>query len=227
MNSTRKYNNFRRYLIIIFCILFPSLLAIIYLSTFNYTSYDVRFRSWLNYKLICNKPLPSDFITDRPQIKKVVYVLGGTQDSLSYRYRTAANLYRCGQVQKILILSRQGITDYDLNFKRNLTNDEWSEKKLEEFGINKNSIEFLTVSDGFFGTLAEAKVVSKIVVNRRFDVLILVTSTYHTSRVALSFSKYLKDKQVNMFVYGSDDAPGVWGLVFEYCKLLTYKYILL
>lgn len=183
--------------------------------------------SWLLERLVSIEPLPDDFDKLHPHSKKVIYVLGGSQKSLKRRLKTAAELYHKGEARNILILSRPGITEYDPLLGRNLTNDEWSVKNLEKLGVNKEDIEPLPLKYGFFGTLTEAQEVSQEVVNKGYDVLILISSPYHTTRVRESFSKYLKDSGINVFVCQSDDYPHLWGLLFEYFKLILYKNMLL
>jgi uncharacterized SAM-binding protein YcdF (DUF218 family) len=183
--------------------------------------------SWLLERLVSIQPLPDDFEKLYPHSNKIIYVLGGSQNSLNYRFKTAAGLYQKKTARKIIILSRPGITEYDPSLRRNLTNDEWSVKRLEELGVEKEYVEPLSFKYGFFGTLTEARGVSQEVINKGYDVLILVSSPYHTARVRESFSKYLRGKNINVFIYRSDDYPRLWGLVLEYFKLVLYKNILL
>jgi vancomycin permeability regulator SanA len=178
-------------------------------------------------RLVSIEPLPDDFDKLHPHSKKVIYVLGGSQKSLKRRLKTAAELYHKGEARNILILSRPGITEYDPLLGRNLTNDEWSVKRLEAHGVQKENIEPLSLKHGFFGTLAEAQGVSQEIMSKGYDVLILVSSSYHTARVQECFAKYLKDKKIKVFIYGSDDSSSQWGLMLEYFKLMLYKYILL
>ncbi|HDL01052.1 MAG TPA: hypothetical protein ENH23_02340, partial [candidate division Zixibacteria bacterium] len=93
----------------------------------------------------------------------VIYVLGGSQDSLNNKFKTAADLYRRGVCKKILFLSRPGITQYDALPGRNLTNDEWVMKRLVALGVKKEDVEPVSLKKGFFGTFTEAKGVSDIV----------------------------------------------------------------
>jgi len=163
----------------------------------------------------------------RPHSKKVIYVLGGSEDSLTYRFIIAARLYKKSAARKILVFSKPGITGYDPLLRRNLTNDEWTIKRLVELGVKREDIEPLFFGSSFFGTLKEARGVSQKVINSGYDVLILVSSPYHTMRVRECFSMYLKDNGTEVFVYQSDDYPHLWGLLLEYLKLAVYKKILL
>ena len=206
--------------------------AILFLAIWLFLTYDIfpghaGLNSWLLERLVSTKPMPEDFNTVRPNSKRIIYVLGGSQNSLTHRFKTAARIYQERGAQKIFILRRPGITEYDPLLGRNLTNDEWSVKRLEDLGVQKEHVELLSLNYGFFGTLTEARGVSQEVVNRGYDVLIIVSSPYHTARVRGSFSKYLKDKAVNVFVYRSDDYPQLRELLLEYLKLKIYENILL
>ncbi len=171
--------------------------------------------------------MPVNFNQTHRRSKIIIYVLGGSQKSLEYRFKIAASLYKNCQAHKILIFSRPGITEYDPLLGRNLTNNEWAIRRLEELGVQKEYIEPLSIKYVFFGTLAEARRVSREVINRNYDVLILVTSSYHTKRVFESFSNYLNNKGISVFTYSSDDSPELWGLFLEYFKLLLYRNIIL
>ncbi len=182
---------------------------------------------WLVERLASTNPLPDDFNNSHPDSREVIYVLGGSPKSLKYRFKTAAGLYKKSVAQKIFILSEPGITEYDPLLGRNLTNNEWAIKRLAELGVKKEDVEPLSLKSGFFGTLREARTISQEVISRGYNVLILVSSPYHTMRVRECFSKYLKDKKISVFIYGSDDYPPLWALFLEYFKLILYKNILL
>ena len=101
----------------------------------------------------------------RRSLQSVVYILGGTQDSLVLKFRTAIGLCGSGTAKKIMLLSTPAITEYDEILGRNLTNDEWALKELSGLGIACSHIEFIRAEDGFFGTLSEAKAVRKAVLS--------------------------------------------------------------
>jgi hypothetical protein len=54
------------------------------------------------------------------------YILGGDQTSLKAKYKAMSNIYKQGNCNTIIILSRSGITEYNPSFGRNLANNEWS-----------------------------------------------------------------------------------------------------
>jgi uncharacterized SAM-binding protein YcdF (DUF218 family) len=176
--------------------------------------------------LTTSVPLPRNFFAPQGKENTAIYVLGGSQDCLIDKYRTAAELYRAGIGNTILVLSRKGITDYDHKLHRNLTNDEWSLKELIQAGIAKKNIEFISMEEEFFGTLTEAREVARIAHERNYRYLAIVTSQYHTARTWLSFSKYVNHER-RLAVYASRDCSSSPQLLVEYFKLILYKYIVL
>ncbi len=173
------------------------------------------------------EPVQGNSSAQPKQVDAVVYILGGDQDSLECRFKTATELYNSGLTNKMLTLSRPGITEYDPLLRRNMTNDEWTLKKLSELGIKREDIELVPLENGMFGTLTEAKGISYIAQKKGYRRLILVTSAYHTKRTWLAFSKPSKDNDIILSIYGSNDQTGLPSLLLEYVKLILYKHILL
>lgn len=157
----------------------------------------------------------------------VAYILGGTQESLSYKWKTVGRLYAEGTVRKILILHRPGITEYSPVLGRNLTNDEWATGKLKEEGVAVETVEFVSVPSATFDTFAEARVISALARSRRVNRLVLVSSTHHTKRAWLSISHFNEDNAFESYTYGSEERAGIFELVMENLKLRMYKYIVL
>jgi uncharacterized SAM-binding protein YcdF (DUF218 family) len=156
-----------------------------------------------------------------------IYVLGGNQNNLIQRYRTASILYHQGLSKKILILDRPGITEFSPELGRNLTNNEWSIRELDKLKVRREDIETVSVRAGFFGTLNEAKGVSDTVRRKGCDRLILVTSDYHTRRTFDAFLTYLPKDSHELYIYGSGGTSGIVTLLAEYAKLLFYDYMVL
>jgi hypothetical protein len=159
-----------------------------------------------------------------PDPSSVAYVLGGTQESLSYKWKTVGRLYAEGAVGKILILHRRGITEYSPAFGRNLTNDEWAVGKLKEEGVAAESVEFVSVPPAAFGTFAEARVISALARSRRVKRLVLVSSMHHTRRVWLSFSHFNTDNVFEAYLVGSEERASTFELLLENMKLGFYRY---
>lgn len=168
-------------------------------------------------------PQSSSIVRNKP----LVYVLGGTQDSLEWKFQRTASLYKDGLAGKILLLRVPGITAFSPELGRNLTNDEWAVRRLEVFGVRPGDIRFIEVVPGWFGTLTEAKEVSRYVKRYGSPPLILVSAPYHTKRARLAFSNSLGAGYQELFVYGSGEEVGIFTLLNEYLKLITYKYFLI
>ncbi len=157
----------------------------------------------------------------------IVYVLGGWKGSLKKRFRFAANLYQQGLCKKILFLSRQGITEYDPQLGRRLTNDEWAIKVLINYGVKREDIEPVLLEKGFFGTFSEAKGVANLALTRRYKNLILITSSYHALRTRMTFSRFLKDHEINLYISTIDESIGLYPALLENFKILLYREVLL
>ena len=157
----------------------------------------------------------------------LIYVLGGDQDSLKYRFKTATDLYHQGIGKKILILSEPGITEYDPVIERNLTNDEWAIRQLVDFGVKQEDIEPVSLEKGFWGTFTEAKGISALVFKSGYRHLTLVSSPYHTMRVWVTFSRFLQNRNVTLSIYASNDHANLRNLLLEYFKLVIYENVVL
>ena len=108
----------------------------------------------------------------RANVVDAIYLLGGSQNSLQFKFNRTAMLYHQGICKKILILSRPGKTEFSSLLGRNLTNDEWAIQKLEDLGISKRDVEAVDIKRGFFGTFVEAKCISELVHKRGYKNLI-------------------------------------------------------
>lgn len=166
-------------------------------------------------------------ISQIPDNNNIVYVLGGWQGSLESRFRVAAELYHQGVAKKILFLSVPGITEYDTQLGRNLTNDEWAIKVLINYGVKKEDIEPVLLEKGFFGTFSEAKGVANLAAGRDYKHLILITSSYHALRTRMTFSRFLKDHEIILHVRTIDEAIGLYPALLENFKIILYREVLL
>lgn len=193
----------------------------------KFVPYREELRTLLMNRLVIVKPFDDAIYKSTSKSDSVIYVLGGSQDSLENKFKTASDLYHQGMAGKILILSRHGITHYAPLIKRNLTNDEWAVRRLVSHGVKDVDIELISIKEGFWGTFNEAKHISDIAIKRGYKKLILVTSSYHTMRVWKSFSMFLQKHDIKLYIYMSDDPVGLRHLLPEYFKLLIYDNILL
>jgi len=172
-------------------------------------------------------PLPVASYKSQSNLGNVIYVLGGSEDSLKYRLKTASDLYKDGVANKILIDNDQTMMEYSPALGRNLTFNEWAIERLVGLGVKKENIEPVPIEKGFFGTYSEARSISNIVLNRGYKSLILVSSQIHTMRVWKSFSKFVKNRNINLYIYTSNDIPRTITIFQEYFKLQIYEIFLL
>jgi len=183
---------------------------------------------YLKERLVFEKYISTNNATDLKDKKAILYVLGGNQRSLRQRYKKASELYHLGLLNNIMILSRPGITEFNPELGRNLTNDEWSIRELRGLNVQQKDIELVSVNIGYFGTLREAMRVMDIISERGGGKIILVTSSYHTRRAFLSFSAFQKNPLYKIYVYGTvDDQKNIIIIISEYVKLILYEKFLL
>ncbi|MBE0568673.1 MAG: YdcF family protein [Deltaproteobacteria bacterium] len=187
--------------------------------------FDDRLMSFLMQGLVFEHPLLNG--NGRPPIaaSSMAYILGGTQESLSYKVKTVGRLYAEGTVGNILILHRPGITEYSPALGRNFTNDEWATGKLKEEGVAVENLEFVPVPPATFDTFAEARAISDLARARKVKRLVLVSSTHHTKRVWLSFSHFNGDNAFESYTYGSEEKADIFELLVENVKLGIYRHL--
>jgi uncharacterized SAM-binding protein YcdF (DUF218 family) len=157
---------------------------------------------------------------------RVFYVLGGDGDVLIRRFARAAELYKQGLARKILTKSDDMLMEFSPSAGRNLSYNEWAASKLAGFGVKEGDIEFVTVEGMLWGTMSEARTLSNVVSRFRYRSIILVSSDYHTARVWYSFSKVMRDHNVNLYIYPAKDDPTTCGLLQELFKLAFYRVFL-
>jgi hypothetical protein len=174
----------------------------------------------LNYLLSVDE-LPTEINFD------AAYILGGDQKSLEAKYKTMASVYCQGRCKEIVILSRPGITEYNPNLGRNLTNDEWSLMIMNKYGISSQDVEMLRIESGFFGTYSEARSLAKIVSEKNWNRLLLITFPLHTKRVKKTFTYFISEKDLKMYVIASNHKSGFFELLMEFFKLQFYQIFLL
>jgi uncharacterized SAM-binding protein YcdF (DUF218 family) len=166
-------------------------------------------------------PIPSETKAD------AIYILGGGQESLEQKFKTASNLYKREICNKILIAHRSGTTEYSPELNRNLTNNEWSIRQLKKLSIPRQDIEIIKLEEGFFGTLSEAKGISSLARERNYKNIILISSPEHTRRVKISFEHFLQNASTKTYTLGSEQQPSLMETITELIKLNIYKYFLL
>lgn len=201
-------------------------ISILSLSAISPLAERTGLKGFLNRELAKTDALPAPEGFKPPGGDGAIYVLGGAQGSLENRFKTAATLYREGAAKKILVYSREGITEYSAAVRRNLTNNEYSIMTLTGLGVRPGDIELVQVKKLLFGTYSEAKDISRLADERHYDYLILVSSSYHTMRVWVIFSRFMS-RDIKLYVYGSPSDAGLRVLLTEYIKLAVYRCLVL
>jgi uncharacterized SAM-binding protein YcdF (DUF218 family) len=176
---------------------------------------------YLRYRLTYVRHVPGS----ASSVNDVVYVLGGTPESLKLKLLTAAKLLREGRAARVLVMSRQELMHFSPALGRNLLADEWVVENLRALEVTADAIEFLAIEEGFFGTWSEAKGVSRFVEERGYRRIILVTSAFHSRRVWESFSSTMKQPEM-IFLSLSEERAYFRDLLVEYVKLLLYRALL-
>lgn len=158
---------------------------------------------------------------------ELIYVLGGAVNSTRNHLKRAAELYHQGRAKKILYFHGTGAMVADRSLKRNISHDEWVVRQLAKYGVPASATEAVPDPEKFFGTYSEAEAVSRIVLQRNYKSILLITSPYHTKRVRKCFDYFLDGKGVFIVVVGSDDRAYLRSHLVEYLKLKVYEYLLL
>ncbi len=183
-------------------------------------------KAYLNRKLVHPARIDSSG-AQTGRGRSAVYVMGGGQESLPFRFKTAALIYKEGLAGRVMILKEESITEYDPALRRNLTKTEWQVNRLVALGVKAEDIEEIKAAEGMFGTLREAQAVSAYAHKRGTGALLIVSSPYHTERVWQTFSSRMKDDKTELFIYPSEDTIYLKALLAEYFKLQVYKLIIL
>jgi uncharacterized SAM-binding protein YcdF (DUF218 family) len=171
-------------------------------------------------ELVYVSPLPPGRVAD------AAYVLGGGQASLKLKYQVAADLLKKGAIGEIWILGRTGITEFIPEYGRNLTNDEWSTRQLQKYGVPADKVEIFQLEEGFFGTLSEARQVSALARQRGLRTLALIAQPYHSRRVDLSFRKFMDSGKTKYFVQSTEETHRLYEAAIEFFKLKVYAHLL-
>ncbi len=177
-------------------------------------------------KLLMKGIVSEDVVEDGMSFD-MVYVLGGTQTSLLQKYARLASLRTKMNLGRIFILDRPGMTAYSSKKKRNLTNNEWSFMQLERRSIENTDLELLSTDGGYFGTLSEARALSRLMKERGFLTVLIITAPHHTARVKMSFDRMLQDFGGKCYVTGSTEKATLEELFMENIKLMVYTFVLL
>jgi uncharacterized SAM-binding protein YcdF (DUF218 family) len=207
--------------ILLAAFLSATMICVIWLNSDKASEFRVMVKELILKQLTNGRPLPPGKVVD------VIYVLGGSEKSLRCKYQTVAELYKNQAANKVWIISRQGITRFSKELGRNYTNDEWSIDQLKQLGVPKENIETIKIEEGCFGTLSEAKHISKAVQQRGYTSILLISQAYHTQRVYISFKKFLPSEYVSFYIQSSSGGQRLYENILELIKLKVYEVLLL
>jgi uncharacterized SAM-binding protein YcdF (DUF218 family) len=207
--------------ILLAAFLSATMICVIWLNSDKASEFRVMVKELILKQLTNGRPLPPGKVVD------VIYVLGGGESSLRPKYQIAAGLYKNQVANEVWILSRPGITRFSQEHGRNYTNDEWSFDKLKQFGVPGENIKTIKIEEGFFGTLSEAKHISKVLQQREYTSILLISQAYHTQRVYISFKKLLPSEDVSFYIQNSSDDQRLYAVMIELIKLKVYQLMLL
>jgi len=220
LNSKLKIQNSKLYFFS--SALFVFALPAIWLNTNSAGHFRTDLKRFILSELVYNNPSPFGAKAD------AIYVLGGSQRSLEFKYKTAADLFHQGISNRIWILSRPGKTEFSRSLGRNLTNDEWSIQKLKEFGVPEKNVETIKIESRFFGTFTEAKGISSLLKRRGYKDIVLISSDDHTKRIKVSFDNFLKGQEnIKTYTQSSGERILLRHAIFEFIKLNVYQYLLI
>lgn len=156
-----------------------------------------------------------------------IYVMGGDGQSLIVRLRAAARLRNSEGAKTILTMKRPGITEFDKQLNRNLTNDEWTVRQLKNIGMAQPDFELLNIEQGFLGTLSEIEYLIKLSQTRGYHEVAIVSSNYHTARVSEVVKALSTKKETKFEIYGASESEPTAGLILEALKYIIYRYFVL
>jgi uncharacterized SAM-binding protein YcdF (DUF218 family) len=159
--------------------------------------------------------------------KRTLYILGGAQESQLLKFQKAADLYKQGGIRTVWVMHVDGITTYDNALGRNPTEDEWTMRELNRVGIPPESIGFLMIESGLFGTFSEAQTLAAVYRENRIGTLLLVCAGYHARRVEITFSALLADVGVRIVIHPTDETASMVGLAYEFSKRKWYETVLI
>lgn len=158
-----------------------------------------------------------------------IYIMGGAPPSLWRHFLAASEMYRVNGIRSSILVLGHGdeIMGYNVKLGRTLTRDEWAIENLTRMGVPRSLVEIVDVKSGFFGTLSEARTLSKLFRERQYRRVAIVSSPYHSRRVRLCFSSYLRNSEVEVHYVGSDGTFLLRNSMTELFKVVVYRIMLL
>ena len=133
-----------------------------------------------------------------------IVVLGGSAD---YKKRTnaAANLWKAGTAPKVIVTDDGQRGGWDNALQRNPSFAQRAVKNLKDNGVAESAIEVLSIV--VQSTHDEAELVAKLVQDRNYRSVILVTSGFHTRRALWIFERVASRRNLQI-TYGVECPEG-------------------
>jgi uncharacterized SAM-binding protein YcdF (DUF218 family) len=154
------------------------------------------------------------------------YVLAGG-GALWERLDAAADLVQMGRVDSVILMRDDTIGQFSFKADASWTRTQWAADYLAWRGIAADRIQWIPQTDGFLGTLTEARTVAKRL-PKSVKTLVVVSSPPHMRRSVLAFTRSLPS-HVRVVPYAATSFETsyemhhpIW---LEYLKLLLYFMI--
>jgi uncharacterized SAM-binding protein YcdF (DUF218 family) len=180
-------------------------------------SSSVTVRGWFAAPLI---------VHDNKASGDACYVLAGG-NSIWERLAAGADLIHLQRVPTLQIMRNDATYPYSFKAQASWTGTQWSMDFLEGRGVPRNRVVILAQPHGFFGTLAEARNVAKLL-PRNIKKLVVVSSPAHMRRTVLAFKRSLP-ADVSVVPYAAttfeQSAEMYYPIWIEYLKLLVYYVV--
>jgi len=151
------------------------------------------------------------------------YVLAGGC-ALWERLDAAADLVQTGRVGSIILMKDNTLGQFSYKANTSWTRTQWAADYLAWRGIAADRIRWIPQSEGFLGTLTEARAVAKYL-PKSVRTLVVVSSAPHMRRSVLAFRRSLPavvrvvPHAATSFAMSCEMYNPIW---LEYLKLLVY-----
>ncbi len=157
----------------------------------------------------------------------VIFVLGGSSTYLE-RTQKAADICKNGTSNKILLTNDGGFGGWDKIEQRNPSFAELARKSLVGQGVSAEKIEIL--DEEVSGTISEANLAKKIIAERNYKSVMLVTSAYHTRRSLWTFEKTFAGSNIEIGIESAETGvqtpkPFIWWLSVIGWKAVAGEYV--
>ena len=173
---------------------------------------------YLAERLIIEKPL---------ERADVIFILGGSSVYLE-RTRRAATEYKRGVAAKILLTDDGERSGWSRLEKRNIPYVELAQRNLIAEGVPAEHIEIIKPAGS--GTIYEAQVFKEKAKQENWQIVLLVTSAYHTSRTLWTFERVFEQGDIEFGIVAAPPgeqtpAPNFWWLIPHGWNFVAGEYV--